>query len=107
MIVEKGAKAISESNQERQSESEERRGGGYFAIIRLSCDFLLANRLSVERKEGKEGGRWIGTASSKRGPINGNGREGRQVKVASHLLFYDHQTGIFYNYNVMLISIIG
>ena len=54
-----------------------RRGGGYFAIIRLSCDFLLANRLSVERKEGKEGGRWIGTASSKRGPINGNGREGR------------------------------
>ena len=46
MIDEKGAKAISESNQERER-------GGYFAIIaRLSCNFLLANRLSVERKEG-------------------------------------------------------
>ena len=33
-----------------------RRGGGYFAIIRLSCDFLLANRLSVEGKEGKGDG---------------------------------------------------
>ena len=50
MINDRGSKAISES---KRGGGEERRGG-YFA--KLSCDFLFANRLSVERK-GREGGR--------------------------------------------------